>query len=183
MTEPEHPSITDEAAARSSFSELLEMVGALKKERDDNLEQLMRSRAEFANYQKRAKAQADADRQYLVGGLAKDLLDVLDNFERTLDAARASGASAIVSGMELVSKQFTQALAKHGIEAIAALGKPFDPLLHEAVARQPSDSAPEGSVVAELSKGYRMGDRTLRPAKVAVAVPAAAAGTQPFESH
>ena len=141
-----------------------------QKQRDEYFDQLQRTRAEFVNYQKRSKAQADANQAYAVGNLAQDLLAVLDNFERALEAARASGASAIVDGLELVHRQFLAALAKHGIEPIAAHGRPFDPNEHEALTQMPSIEHPAGTVVAELGKGYRLKDRILRPAKVGVSV-------------
>jgi molecular chaperone GrpE len=147
-----------------------EEVTQLQKERDDYLEQLQRSRAEFANYQKRSKAQADADRVYAVGTLARDLLDGLDNLERATDALRASGASGITEGLDMVRRQLLATLAKHGVEPITALGTPFDPNQHEAVVQQPDAEHPEGTVVAELSKGYRIHERVLRPSKVAVSI-------------
>ena len=140
----------------------------VRKQRDDYLDQLQRSRAEFANYQKRSKAQADQDRAYAVGGLALDLLAVFDNFERALDAAKASGASSIVEGLGMVHKQLIAALANHGIEPIAAMGQPFDPNQHEALTQMPSSEHPDGTVVAELGKGYKLRERILRPTKVAV---------------
>lgn len=146
-------------------AETLEEVRRL---RDEYLDQLQRTRAEYLNYQKRARAQADVDRQYAVGSLAADLLHVLDNFERAVEAARADGAESIVSGLELVYKQFLDTLARHGVEPIPALGQPFDPNQHEALMQQPDPDHPEGTVVAELGRGYRLRDRVLRPTKVAV---------------
>ena len=143
-------------------------IAQLKQERDDYREQVLRSRAEFANYQKRSKQQADADRVYAVGSLAKDLLDPLDNLERAIDHLRASGAEGITAGLDMVQKQLLDVLAKHGVEPIEALGTPFDPNLHDALVQQPTADHPEGTVVAELSKGYRIRDRVLRPTKVAV---------------
>ena len=142
-----------------------------RRQRDEYRNQLQRTRAEFANFQKRSRAQADAERQYAVGPLAHDLVAVLDNFERAAEAARQAGATSIVAGLDLVHKQLLAALAKHGVEPIAALGQPFDPNQHEALLRQPSAEHPGGTVVAELGKGYKLRDRVLRPAKVAVSVP------------
>lgn len=163
QSQPEGTS-ADAAGFLSGAEELMRVLG----ERDNYLEQLQRTRAEFANYQKRSKAQADADRAYAVGNLAHDLVNVIDNFERALQSARSSGASSIVEGLELVHRQFLEALAKHGVEPIVALGQPFDPHQHEAIAQQPSADHPEGTVVAELSRGYKIRDRILRPSRVAV---------------
>ena len=157
------------SATETAFLPSEELV-EVQRQRDEYLDLLQRTRAEFNNYQKRAKAQADVDRQYAVSALAGDLLDVLDNCERGAEAAKKSGAASIVEGFEMVHRQLLAALAKQGVEPIAALGKPFDPNMHEALAQQPSAQHPEGTVVAELGKGYKIKDRVLRPSRVAVAV-------------
>ncbi len=145
-------------------------LSQLQAQRDEYFEQLQRSRADFANYQKRSKSQADADRQYAIGSLTRDLLDGFDNLERATDALRASAAPGIGAGLELVHKQLLATLAKHGVQPISALGQPFDPNQHEALVQQPDAEHPEGTVVAELGKGYRLHDRVLRPTKVAVSI-------------
>jgi molecular chaperone GrpE len=147
---------------------LAEQIEQLKRERDEYRDQALRGRADFANYQKRAKQQADADRAYAVGSLAKDLLDPLDNLERAIDHLRDSGVEGITAGLDMVQKQLLDVLAKHGVEPIPALGSPFDPNLHDALMQQPTADQPEGMVVNELSKGYKIRDRVLRPSKVAV---------------
>jgi molecular chaperone GrpE len=145
-----------------------EEITQLKQERDELRDQALRARAEFANYQKRAKQQADADRVYAVGSLAKDLLDPLDNLDRAIDALRVKGAEGITAGLDMVQKQLHEIMARHGVEPIPAHGQPFDPNLHEAMLQQPSQEYPEGTVIAEMSKGYTIRDRVLRPSKVAV---------------
>jgi molecular chaperone GrpE len=147
-----------------------EEIAQLRRERDEYQDQALRARAEFANYQKRSKQQADTDRVYAVGSLARDLLDSLDNLSRAIDALRASGAEGVTAGLDMVQKQLLEVLGKHGVEPISAMGEPFDPNLHDAVLQQPSHSHPEGTVVGELSKGYKIRDRVLRPSKVAVSV-------------
>jgi len=141
-----------------------------QRQRDDLQDQLLRLRAEFANYQKRSKTQADQNQAYAVGGLALDLLSVLDNFERAMEAGKGAGpaAKSIVDGLDMVHRQLLAALGKHGLEPIDAIGHPFDPNQHEALMKQPSKEHPEGTVVAELGRGYRLKDRVLRPTKVAV---------------
>ncbi len=148
--------------------EAVESAAQIRQERDEFREQALRARAEFANYQKRAKQQADADRVYAVGTLAKDLLDPLDNLERAIDALRASGSPGVTAGLDMVQRQLHEILAKHGVEPIEAHGRPFDPNLHDAVMQQPSREHPEGTVVNELSRGYTIRERVLRPSKVAV---------------
>jgi molecular chaperone GrpE len=147
-----------------------EEIAQLKKERDDYRDQALRNRAEFANYQKRAKEQADTDRAYAVGSLARDLLETIDNLGRAIDALRASGAQDVTAGLDMVQKQLLDVLAKHGVEPIAAQGQPFDPNFHDAVLQQPSADRPEGTVIGELIKGYKIRDRVLRPSKVAVSI-------------
>ncbi len=142
----------------------------VKKERDDLKDQLLRSRAEFANYQRRAKQQAEAEKMYAVGDLARDLLEAIDNLERATGALCSSTNESISSGLEMVQKQLLATLAKYGVEPIKALEQPFDPNLHDALFQQPSAERPEGTVVAELGKGYKIHDRVLRPSKVAVSV-------------
>ncbi len=142
----------------------------VSRQRDEYRDQLQRCMADFINYQKRARAQAEIDRQFAVASLAEDLLTIIDNFERALDAARNTGDGTIVEGLELIHRQLTETLAKHGIEPMVALDQPFDPSRHEAVMQQPRDDVPEGTVVADLGRGYRLRDRVLRPTKVAVSI-------------
>jgi molecular chaperone GrpE len=167
---PENSEMKDNTGPGGSPTATVDEITQLQKQRDDYFDQLQRSRAEFANYQKRSKSQADADRIYAVGTLARDLLDALDNLQRATDALRASGASGITEGLDMVHKQLLATLAKHGVEPIVALGQPFDPNQHEAMIQQPDAEHPEGTVVAELSRGYKIRDRVLRPSKVAVSI-------------
>ena len=167
------PNPAADASANSQETATLKPTDALadaQRQRDDYLEQLQRSRAEFANFQKRTKAQTEADRVYAVGSLARDLLDGLDNLERATEALRASASAGIAEGLTMVHKQLLATLAKHGVEPIEALGRPFDPNQHEALVQQPDADHPEGTVVNELAKGFRIQDRVLRPTKVAVSI-------------
>jgi len=157
---------SDEDETQPANHELLEA----QRQRDEYHDQLQRTRAEFVNYQKRSRAQADTERMYAIVPLALDLLSVLDNFERASEAARAAGVASMVEGLDIVQKQLSSTLAKHGIEPIEALGQPFEPNLHEAITQRIDLQHAPGTVVAELGKGYRLLDRVLRPAKVAVSV-------------
>jgi molecular chaperone GrpE len=141
-----------------------------QRQRDEYFEQLQRSRADFLNYQKRARSQAEADKLYAVGSLARDLLEGLDNLERGAESLRSTAPASVVDGLRMVHKQLLATLAKHGVEPIESLGQEFDPNQHEALMQQPDADNPEGTVVAELGKGYRLHDRVLRPSKVAVSV-------------
>jgi molecular chaperone GrpE len=162
--------VEQSAAGNGQNPAAADQIRQLKQELDEAKDQLLRARAEFVNYQKRSKQQADADRNYSIGSLARDLLDPLDNLERAIDALRASAAPEIASGLDMVLKQLLEVLGKHGIEPIRAHGRPFDPNLHDALVQLPSDEHPEGTVVAEHSKGYTIRDRVLRPSKVSVSV-------------
>ncbi len=159
-----------EAANVNANEELAEAI----KQRDEYLDQLQRSRAEFANYQKRSKTQADSDRVYAVGSLGRDMLDAIDNLERAADALKTNAAAGIADGVLMVHKQLLATLSKHGIVPIEALGQPFDPNQHEAIMQQPDAYHPEGTVVNEMSRGFKIHDRVLRPSKVAVSVKPAA---------
>ena len=147
-----------------------EEIDLLQKERDELKNQVLRIQADFANYQKRAKQQADEVRTYAIGSLAQDVLGGIDNLERAIGALRASANQGITAGLDMVHKQLLGILAKYGVEPIDALEQPFDPNFHEAIMQQPSAEHPEGTVVAELGKGYKIHDRVLRPSKVAVSV-------------
>jgi molecular chaperone GrpE len=153
-------------AAPEAVDELAQAI----RQRDEYQDKLVRAQADFVNYQKRAKAQADADRVYLIKPLALDILNALDNFDRAIETARTGGAQAIAEGLVMVEKQFVAALAKNGVDPIPSLGQPFDPNVHEAIMQQPDAFHPEGTVVAEFAKGYKLGDRVIRPSKVAVSI-------------
>jgi molecular chaperone GrpE len=165
----EAPNSNDASPDAETPSGTGELAEALR-QRDEYLDQLQRTRAEFINYQKRSKTQADADRGYLVGALALDVIGVLDNFDRATDAARAANVPSIVEGLDMVQKQLLSALQKHGVEPISVIGDLFDPNQHEAVMQQPDANKPEGTIVMELARGYKLRERVLRPAKVAVSV-------------
>jgi molecular chaperone GrpE len=129
----------------------------------------------------RARARRDVAREVERGRrtMLVDLLEILDNLDRALDAARESAAAErLVQGVAMVSQQFTTLLQGHGIIEIEALGAPFDPHLHEAVATVPASEGQEGDRVAGvIRRGYRIGDEVLRPALVAVTRQASPAGT------
>ena len=129
----------------------------------------LRSQADFENYKKRAAREKDDAIKYANTSLLERLLPILDNFELGLSAARGEGeASPIFSGMNMILKQLNDFLTESGVQPIEAEGKPFDPNLHEAIAREPSDRVPEGTVLRQTRRGYRFKDRLLRPSSVVV---------------
>ena len=129
----------------------------------------LRSQADFENYKKRSAREKDDAIKYANSALLERLLPIVDNFELGLAAARAEGEqSPVFSGMSLVFKQLNDFLADNGLKPIDAVGEKFDPNLHEAIAHEPSDEVPEGSIVHQTRRGYRYKDRLLRPASVVV---------------
>jgi molecular chaperone GrpE len=159
----------DEAkTANGERGSVSERIARLQRECDEFRDQALRSRADFANYQKRTKQQADADRAFAVSLLARDLLEPIDNLERAIEALRSSGDSGVTAGLDMVQRQLLDILAKHGVEPIPAQGQPFDPNFHDAVRQQPSLEYPAGTVISELTKGYKIRERVLRPSKVVV---------------
>jgi len=141
-------------------------VAALEAERDELLDQLRRVAADFDNYRKRATR----DQESLVARaherLMKALLPVVDDLERALVAAAEHEEAKLHDGVELVARELHAALKREGLEEIETDGA-FDPHVHEALLSQPSE-AEEGAVLEVLQKGYRLGDRVLRPARVVV---------------
>ncbi|HSS81215.1 MAG TPA: nucleotide exchange factor GrpE [Gaiellaceae bacterium] len=148
---------------------LEEQVAALEAERDEHLNDLKRVAAEFENYRKRVLR----DQESLVARaherLVKELLPVLDDLERALAAAEEHEEAKLEEGVRLVHRELADALQREGLAEIETTGA-FDPHVHEALLSQPSDKA-EGSVLEVVQKGYRLGDRVLRPARVVIAAP------------
>ena len=138
----------------------------LREERSVLLDRLARLQAEFDNARKRAAREQSEFREYAVADAIKALLPILDSFDRAL-AAHAGEES--FRGIELINRQFHDALAKLGVRPIPAAGEPFDPHLHEAVEMVDTTDAPDHTVLEELQRGYKLKDRLLRPAMVRVA--------------
>ncbi|MBA2431773.1 MAG: nucleotide exchange factor GrpE [Chthoniobacterales bacterium] len=129
----------------------------------------LRSQADFDNYKKRSAREKEEAIKFANSSLLERLIAIVDNFELGLSAARGEGeASPIFSGMSMVLKQLTDFLAENGLKPIDAAGQKFDPNLHEAIAHEPSPRAPEGVVIRQTRRGYRMKDRLLRPSSVVV---------------
>ena len=129
----------------------------------------LRSQADFENYKKRAAREKEEAIKYANSALLERLIPIVDNFELGLEAARGDGKnSPVFSGMSMVLKQLMDFLTEHGLQPIDATGQKFDPNLHEAIAHEPSDEVPEGVVIRQTRRGYRMRDRLLRPSSVVV---------------
>jgi len=151
---------------QTELEELRARVGELEAERDERLATLQRVAADFDNYRKRAQR----DQESLVARagerLVKELLPVLDDLERALEAATEHEEARLEEGVRLVHRSLADALAREGLVQIDTDGK-FDPHTQEALLSQPSE-AEEGSVIQVLQKGYSLGDRVLRPARVVI---------------
>lgn len=159
------------AATPDPLQELMGRLVQVEKERETYLALAQRTQADFENYQQRLKRELASERQYAVLPLARDLLPALDNLDRAIAASAQSGEGAALSqGVRMVQSQLLDVLRRHGIQRIEALGQPFDPNLHEAMLEQPTNEAPPQTVVMVLEQGYRIHERVLRPARVAVAV-------------
>jgi molecular chaperone GrpE len=139
----------------------------VKAERDSLLDRLARAQAEFENARKRAGKEQQEYRDYAAADAIKSLLPVLDSFERALQLKSETGD--IRGGVELIFKQFQDALAKLGVRPIPAQGEPFDPRYHEAIEMVETAEAPDHQVLEQLQRGYKYKDRLLRPAMVKVA--------------
>jgi molecular chaperone GrpE len=159
----DEPQITEETRTDESAPD----VGALQAERDELFDRLQRLAAEFDNYRKRNARDSAALIERANERLVKELLPILDDLGRALDAAEEHEEAKLEEGVRLVHRALADLLAKEGLAEIETEGK-FDPHVHEALLSQPSD-AEEGSVIEVVQKGYKLGDRVLRPARVVVA--------------
>ena len=148
---------------------------ALRQERDDLRERLLRTSAEFDNFRKRTERERREQAEYASAELARDLLPVLDDLERALEASAAgadtssSQMTVLRSGVGMVHRQFLDALQRRGVVIIETVGTVFDPSWHEALAAETGTGRPDGEILAEIRRGYRIGQRLLRAAMVKVA--------------
>ena len=169
---PDGAETSPQGAAENGAAAVIEDLEALRaraKERDEFLDLLQRTRADFANYQKRNQKEREQERRYQFGPLVLDLLPALDNLERATAAAQQAGEKGpLVQGVAMVQNQLLDVFRRHGVTVIDAQGKPFDPHLHEAVMQQRAADRPPNTVLQVLEKGFMHHDRVLRPAKVIV---------------
>jgi molecular chaperone GrpE len=158
-----------EVSVASVRDELEARIAALEKEKKENWDRYLRAAADVENLRKRQKREMDDVRLESKGRVLKEMLPVVDNLERAIEHATSqAGTNPIVEGVQLVLRQFLTAFERLDVTPVEAAGQPFDPNLHEAISQQESD-APPGTVVQVLQRGYKSGDRLLRPALVVVA--------------
>lgn len=133
-------------------------------------EQLLRLAADFDNFRKRTRKEQEDLTRFAIEPVVRDLLEVVDNLERALMHGGTRTDDPIAQGVGMVLKQFSDVLGRYGVVSFSAAGKAFDPNRHEAVGQMPApDAASAGMIMAEVSKGYTIHDRLLRPARVVVA--------------
>ena len=144
-------------------------IGVLQKERDEFYDRLLRKTAEFDNFRKRVERDRKDMIEWAAADVISDLLTIVDDFDRALAADAPPEAKGYKAGLELIQRQLADLLKKRGVTVVDALGADFDPHLHQAVAYEEVEGAREGEVVGVMAKGYKLGERLLRPALVKVA--------------
>ena len=156
-------------AADAASGAAAEDLAALKAERDDFYDRLLRKTAEFDNYRKRIERERREQADQSVVNLLEQLLQVVDDFDLALKVEAGEQAAAYRKGIELIHTKLHDVLRKQGVRPIEALGADFDPNIHQAVVHESSPRHREGEVIGELRRGYMLGDRLLRPSMVKVA--------------
>lgn len=152
----------------SHAGDLMAELEQARAEIADLKDRLLRSQADFENYKRRMAREREELVIYANQKLLLNLLPVLDNLERALATAPTAGDEKLRQGVELTARSFRDILAKEGVTPIEAVGKPFDPNEHEAVMTEESSEHEDGTVIFEFQKGYRLGDRVIRPSMVKV---------------
>jgi molecular chaperone GrpE len=160
--QPEQPDSPDDATETVDVAALKAGQAALQ-------DRLLRTAAEFDNYRKRIDRERREQAETAATGLLTEILPVVDNLERALQAPSGPEAAGLRAGVELIHRQLVDLLRKRGVTSFESLGTDFDPRIHQAVSQEPSDAHRDGEVMAELQRGYMLGDRLLRPAMVKVA--------------
>jgi molecular chaperone GrpE len=162
-----------------------ERLAALVAERDDMKDRMLRVAAEFENWKKRARKEQTDSVNEARERVLKDMLEVIDNLERAVAMQTGGNGSvdgpAVLKGVDLVLRLFKQKLDRYEVRPFEATGQPFDPRVHEAISRVEHPEIPSGSVAVELQKGYRVGERLLRPALVSVSAGNGKPATPPSE--
>jgi len=161
---------TEQATTTEEQADIDSQINKLQEDYDKLNNQYIRLAADFDNFRKRQAQERESLLKYGAEDTLKKLIEVLDNFDRGEKAiADVEDCEKVKESFTLVHKQLTDALAKVGLEVIECVGQEFDPNFHEAVMQTPTNEHPEHSIIAELQKGYKLGDRVLRPALVNVA--------------
>lgn len=159
------------SAVEGELEEARRALDAAKEEAEHLRDQYLRLRAEFENFRRRTRSEVDAIKARAAEDLVTALLPVIDNLERATDSARKTEGApkALVDGVDMVLRQLLAELAAVGVARIEALGRPFDPNVHEAVAYEEHDDHPDGHVIEVFQTGYSLNEKVLRPSMVKVA--------------
>jgi molecular chaperone GrpE len=166
---PDADRIEDEGTADSaSDPALADEIVELRKDRDGLHDRLLRQAAEFDNYRKRVERERKDSAQFAAIDFVQELLPVIDDFERALQT-EAPGASSYRQGLEIIHRALMEMLRKRGVTPIEAVGTTFDPQVHQAVAYEDAPDRRDGEVIEQFTRGYRLGDKLVRPAMVKVA--------------
>ena len=160
---------TTGAAAEPPTEQDVSPVDELRREKDALQDRLLRTAAEFDNYRKRVERDRRDQLDAMSADALADLLPILDDLERALQAPATGAADSFRKGVELIHRQMLELLRKRGVKPIQTVGADFDPRFHESVMSEASPDHREGEVIQELRRGYTLGDRLLRPAMVKVA--------------
>jgi len=156
----------------ASTAELQAKISALE-------DALLRVKADYQNLQRRSTTERIEAVRYANAELMRSLLNALDDLDRALAVSGDATLDATVAGVRLVYENLQKALADNGLEVIESKGEVFDPAIHQALMRQPTDGHPPGTVIEQVARGYRLRDRVLRPARVVVAAPPIDGGQPP----
>jgi len=160
---------TDAAEQQSLDDTITEIAGTVSPDVAELNDRLLRLQAEMQNLRNRTSREIADERKYAALPVVRDLLPVVDNIDRAIEAAEKAGeAENLLAGFRLVKQQLHTILANHKTEVIAAEGEVFDPNYHQAILQQPSADIPAGSVMLVAQPGYKMHDRVVRPAQVIV---------------
>jgi molecular chaperone GrpE len=167
---PETEQNTEPSA--STEGEGADDVEKLRAELERERERTLRAQAELENYRRRSNREMEDTLRYAAAPVLRDLLPVLDNMDRSIDAAeRASDAAGLLEGFKMVAKQLEEVLQRHYCTRIDSQGEPFDPNMHEAISQRLTDECEPNTVVDIAQDGYRLHERVLRPSQVIVAIP------------
>lgn len=162
---------TEQAETFDELTDLLQQLEEVQKTADEYLDDLRRERAAFQNYKKRQENERNELRQLAISGLVVQILPILDDFERALESVPEEHADKPwIEGIKLIQRKLQTTMEAAGVQAIETEpGQPFDPFIHEAVTYEEAEDHEEGEIIAVVYKGYKLNERTLRPAMVRVA--------------
>lgn len=172
--------VTNEAA--EEIQRLRDTLETKTRELEAQQDRYLRTVAEFDNVRKRSAREREEYTRYANESLLRDVLPVLDNLDRALQAARSGPPTSLTTGVELIQRELLRVLEKYGVSTFDSVGQPFDPERHEAIARVPSADLPDMTVAAETARGYLLHGRVLRPAMVTVAVTPEDPGSSPADA-